>query len=181
MRFLVDCVYAISRRCSRECVNTCASTHVCNAVSESSFSILVRMCMAPVMCWWSVYNAVSESSFRVCGRGNAWRESACRAHVSFRAPSLHRQLYVRCDPSWASSYDFCAAERDNAALTCVPLTQARITAITYFGPRVTCCPPGSSSSVSLNLTAVALTMHIPVLTRMVSLCIMRIHLRIYRR
>ncbi len=113
MRFHVECVYAITRRCSRACVNTCASTHVCNAVSESSF--------------------------RVCGRGHAWRESTCRAHVSFRVPSLHRQLYLRCDPSWASSNAFCAAERDNAALTCVPLTQARITAlINYFGPADTC-------------------------------------------
>ena len=104
----VECVYAITRRCSRACVNTCASTHE--------------------------RNAVSESSLRVCGRGQAWRESACRAHVSFRVPSLHRHLYVRCNPSWG-----CAAERDNAALTCVPLAQARITALlTYFGPADTC-------------------------------------------
>lgn len=106
------CVYAISRRCSLACVKTCASTHV--------------------------RNAVSESSFRVCGRGHAWRESACRAHVSFRVSSLHRSLYVRCHPNWVGSFDYCAAERDNAALTCVPLTQARITAITYFGPADTC-------------------------------------------
>ena len=112
-RFHVECVYAITRRFSRACVNTCASTYV--------------------------RNAVSESSFRVCGRGHAWREAACRAYVSFRVPSLHRQLYVRCDPQSASSYDYCAAERDNAALTCVPMTQARITAlITYFGPADTC-------------------------------------------
>ena len=110
---LCMCVYAITRRCSRACVHTCASTFVCNAVSESSF--------------------------RACGRGHAWRESACRAHVSLRVPSLHRYLHVRCDPSWASQYDYCAAERDNAALTCVPLAQARITAITYyFGPADTC-------------------------------------------
>ena len=59
--------------------------------------------------------------------------------MSFRVPSLHRQLYVRCDPSWVGEIDHCAAERDNAALTCVPLAQARITAlITYFGPADTC-------------------------------------------
>ncbi len=107
MLFHDECVYAITRRCSRACVHICASTHVCNAVSESSF--------------------------RVCGRGHAWRESASRAHVSLRVPSLHRYLYVRCDPSWG-----CAAERDNAALTCVPLAQARIAAITYYGPADTC-------------------------------------------
>ena len=112
MLFHVECVYAITRRCSRACVNTCASTHE--------------------------RNAVSESSFRVCGRGNAWREAACRAHVSFRAPSLHRFLYVRCHPSSVGPIDYCAAERDNAALTCVPLAQARITAITYYGPADTC-------------------------------------------
>jgi hypothetical protein len=113
MRLHVECVYAITRRCSLACVNTCASTHVCNAVSESSS--------------------------RVCGRGHAWRESACRAHVSLRVPSLHRTLNVRCDPSMASYYDYCAVERDNAALTCVPLAQARITTlITYFGPAATC-------------------------------------------
>ena len=113
MRFHVECVYAITRRCSRACVNTCASTHERNAVSESSLS--------------------------VCGRGQAWRESACRAHVSFRVPSLHRSLHVRCDPRWASAYPWCAAERDNAALTCVPLAQARIAAIThYYGPADTC-------------------------------------------
>ena len=108
MRFHVGCLYAITRRCSRACVHTCASTYVCNAVSQSSF--------------------------RACGRGHAWRESACRAHVSFRVPSLHRQLWVHSNPSLASFFDYCAAERDNAALTCVPLTQARITAITYYGP-----------------------------------------------
>jgi hypothetical protein len=112
MRFHVDCVYSITRRCSLACVNTCASTYVCNAVSESSF--------------------------RVFGRGHAWRESVCRAHVSLRVPSLHRALYLRCPPSWASSFDYCAAERDNAALECVSLTQAIITAITYYGPADTC-------------------------------------------
>jgi hypothetical protein len=111
--YIYACVCnAITRRCSRACVHTCASTHVCNAVSESSF--------------------------RACGRGHAWRESACRAHVSSRVPSLHRQLRLRCDPSWVVYYDYCAAERDNAALTCVPLTQARIAAITYYGPADTC-------------------------------------------
>jgi hypothetical protein len=111
MRFHVECVYAITRRCSLACVNTCASTYVCNAVSQSSF--------------------------RVCGRGQAWRESASRAHVSFRVPSLHRALYLRC--ANVGSHDYCAAERDNAALTCVPLTQARIQAITYYvAPADTC-------------------------------------------
>ncbi len=87
-------------------------------------------------------NAVSESSFRVCGRGHAWRE-ACRAHVSFRVPSLHRHLWLRCARAE------CAAEQDNAALTCVPLTQVRMTEFwsypaqdgrrgTDSGLRVTC-------------------------------------------
>ena len=82
-----------------------------------------------------VCNAVSESRFRVCGRGHAWREAVCRAHVSFLVPSLHRYLYLRCPPAWR-----CAAERDNAALTCAPLTQGRMAALgdDYQGPRVTC-------------------------------------------
>ena len=45
MRFHIECVYVITRRCSLACVNTCASTYV--------------------------WNAVSESSFRACGRGHA--------------------------------------------------------------------------------------------------------------
>jgi len=61
-------------------------------------------------------------------------------------------LYVRCDPSWnPSDFPHCAAERDNAALTCVPLTQGRMTAITYYGPRVTCeystCTAGNAGPV----------------------------------
>ena len=44
---------------------------------------------------------------------------------------------MRCDPSW--TYDYCAAERDNPALTCIPLTQARIAALSdYGGPADTC-------------------------------------------
>ena len=44
---------------------------------------------------------------------------------------------MRCGPSW--SYDYCAAERDSPALTCIPLTQARIASITYYlGPADTC-------------------------------------------
>ena len=52
--------------------------------------------------------------------------------------ALLRKLYLRCDPSWTS--DYCAAERDNPALTCIPLTQARIEATisTYYGPADTC-------------------------------------------
>ena len=53
------------------------------------------------------------------------------------ALSLHKHLWVRCDPSW--SYASCAAASDNAALTCVPLTQASIAGLsTYYGPTSTC-------------------------------------------
>jgi hypothetical protein len=69
-----------------------------------------------------------------------------------RAPSLRlsrdvllrRDLYVRCTPYGLSMHRharfyFCAAELDNAALTCVPLTQARIAGLTeYHGPLDTC-------------------------------------------
>jgi hypothetical protein len=59
---------------------------------------------------------------RVCGRGHAWREAVCRAHVSFRVPSLHRQLWMH-----------------DTLLTCVPLTQARIAAMEFYsGPADTC-------------------------------------------
>ena len=58
---------------------------------------------------------------------------------------LHRILYVRCDPSWATDqytyndYDHCAAELDNPGLTCVPLTQDRIAGLSgYHGPTDTC-------------------------------------------
>ena len=108
MQYICICIYIYIHACMvRACAERERHTYVCNAVSESSF--------------------------RVCGRGHAWREAACRAHVSFLVPSLHRYLYLRCDPTWG-----CAAERDNAALTCVPLAQARIAAITYFGPADTC-------------------------------------------
>ena len=46
---------------------------------------------------------------------------------------------MRCNPWDVSFLDYCAAERDNPALTCIPLTQARIAAIsTYYGPADTC-------------------------------------------
>jgi hypothetical protein len=46
----------------------------------------------------------------------------CRAHVSFRVPSLHRQLWMH-----------------DTLLTCVPLTQARIAAMEFYsGPAETC-------------------------------------------
>ncbi len=78
-----------------------------------------------------------DNKLCIYARRVSWREAACRAHVSFRVPSLHRRFYLRCDPSW--SVRQCAAERDNAALTCAPLTQERMTALgTYYGPRVTC-------------------------------------------
>ena len=130
MRFHVECVYAITRRCSRACVNTCASTHVCNAVSESSFRVHVNA--------WRESASRSHLSFRVSFL-HRQLYLRCDPHLSLRVPSLHRELYLRCDPRWASSYHWCAAERDNAALTCVPLAQERITAIThYFGPADTC-------------------------------------------
>ena len=71
----------------------------------------------------------------IYARRVSWREAACRAHVSFLVLSLHRKLFLRCSPDWR-----CAAERDNAALTCAPLTQERMTALgdNYMGPRVTC-------------------------------------------
>jgi hypothetical protein len=65
----------------------------------------------------------------------------CHAHFTEAhaalAPSLscapRRQLYLRCDPVFQ-----CSSSGDNSALTCVPLTQARIAAISYVGQRVTC-------------------------------------------
>jgi hypothetical protein len=56
-----------------------------------------------------------------------------------------RLLYLRCPPGWSCSW---VVRADNPALTCVPLTQARIAAIdNYYGPSVTCqasclCMPG---------------------------------------
>jgi hypothetical protein len=64
---------------------------------------------------------------------------ARRADVCAVLCLLHRYLYVRCDPSWANDYDYCAAELDNPGLTCVPLTQDRIAGLwTYYGPTDTC-------------------------------------------
>ena len=61
----------------------------------------------------------------------------CGARASDRVSALHMYLYLRCNPSWTS--DYCATERDNPALTCIPLTQARIAAIDYYyGPADTC-------------------------------------------
>ena len=62
---------------------------------------------------------------------------ARRADVCAVLCLLHRDLYLRCHPSW--SYDYCAAELDNPGLTCVPLTQARIAGLEYYyGPTDTC-------------------------------------------
>ena len=64
----------------------------------------------------------------------------CGARASDRVSALHRRLYLRCTPSWTSDY-YCATERDNPALTCTPLTQARIAAFDtyfYYGPADTC-------------------------------------------
>ena len=64
---------------------------------------------------------------------------------------LHRELYVRCNPSWSN--DFCAAELDNPGLTCVPLTQDRIAGLsTYYGPTDSCgeysdCEAGNAGPV----------------------------------
>ena len=61
----------------------------------------------------------------------------CGARASDRVSALHRDLYLRCAPWWGD--DYCATERDNPALTCIPLTQARIAAIDYYyGPEDTC-------------------------------------------
>ena len=58
----------------------------------------------------------------------------CGARASDRVSALHRRLYLRCPPSWQ-----CQTERDNPALTCIPLTQARVAAIDYYyGPADTC-------------------------------------------
>ena len=114
------CVYAISHRVC-VCDYTALFTRVCEHMRQ-------HVCVERGL----------GVQLQGLWQGPCIEESACRAHVSFRVPSLHRTLYVRCNPSLASYFAFCAAERDNAALTCVPLTQARITAITYFGPADTC-------------------------------------------
>jgi hypothetical protein len=66
----------------------------------------------------------------------------CPAHEASEPPcALLRSA------SWFSSCDYCAAERDSPTLACVPLTQARIAAITYYGPTVTCqsnCTAGNA-------------------------------------
>ena len=77
------------------------------------------------------------SSFRGRGGGHARGRVVCGARASDRVSALHRDLYLRCPPSWTS--DYCATERDNPALTCIPMTQARIAAFsTYYGPADTC-------------------------------------------
>ena len=77
------------------------------------------------------------SSFRGRGGGHARGRVVCGARASDRVSALHMYLYLRCNPSWTS--DYCATERDNPALTCIPLTQARITAISnHYGPADTC-------------------------------------------
>ena len=77
------------------------------------------------------------SSFRGRGGGHARGRVVCGARASDRVSALHRNLYLRCHPSWTD--DYCATERDNPALTCIPLTQARIAAINeYNGPADTC-------------------------------------------
>ena len=78
------------------------------------------------------------SSFRGRGGGHARGRVVCGARASDRVSALHRYLYLRCPPSWTS--DYCAAERDNPALTCTPLTQLRIktTISNYYGPADTC-------------------------------------------
>ena len=81
--------------------------------------------------------AVLASSVRDRGEGPARRAAACGARARDRVSALLRWLYLRCSPS--STSDYCAAERDNPALACVPLTQARIAAINYYyGPADTC-------------------------------------------
>ena len=81
--------------------------------------------------------AVLASSVRDRGEGPARRAAACGARARDRVSALLRYLYLRCPPSWTD--DYCAAERDNPALACVPLTQARIAAIGYYyGPADTC-------------------------------------------
>ena len=63
----------------------------------------------------------------------------CGARASDRVSALHRILYLRCPPESWWDYDYCATERDNPALTCIPLTQARVAAIDYYyGPADTC-------------------------------------------
>ena len=63
------------------------------------------------------------SSFRLRVGGHARRAAAYGAHTRGCVSALHRDLRLR----------------DNAALTCVPLTQARIAAINiYYGPADTC-------------------------------------------
>ena len=61
------------------------------------------------------------------------------------------ELYVRCTPYGLAMHAharfyYCAAESDNAALTCVPLTQARMARLAkYYGPLDSCeveCPVG---------------------------------------
>ena len=78
------------------------------------------------------------SSFRGRGGGHARGRVVCGARASDRVSALHRSLLLRCPSSWP--YDYCATERDNPALTCIPLTQARIEATisTYYGPADTC-------------------------------------------
>ena len=77
------------------------------------------------------------SSFRGRGGGHARGRVVCGARASDRVSALHRYLFLRCHPS--NSNDYCATERDNPALTCIPLTQARVAAIDYYyGPADTC-------------------------------------------
>ena len=78
--------------------------------------------------------AVLASSVRDRGEGPARRAAACGARARDRVSALLRDLSLRC-PWYA---DYCAAERDNPALACVPLTQARIAALDYYGPADTC-------------------------------------------
>ena len=78
-----------------------------------------------------------QSSFRGRGGGHARGRVVCGARASDRVSALHRFLFLRYHPSW--TYDYCATERDNPALTCIPLTQARIAAFSYYGgPADTC-------------------------------------------
>jgi len=81
--------------------------------------------------------AVWASSFRDRGGGHARRAAAGGAHARDRVCALYRRLYVRnAGP---------LVKWDNPALTCIPLTQARIRSMQnwhgradYRGPADTC-------------------------------------------
>ena len=61
----------------------------------------------------------------------------CGARASDRVSALHRRLYLRCTPGLG--FDYCATERDNPALTCIPVKQSTIAVFQiYYGPADTC-------------------------------------------